>query len=145
MTIFKHTVHVIGLSFATILLLLVWAQPAYAYLDPGTGSFLTQWRVASILALSLSIGTQWRRAIRLFSRRGPLSKGQAFYGILNAVYMPGGRAIVLYLSVSPVNVFRLILNSEFNARLDLLEDRSYGVEPFRRPFPVFHPVAGFIE
>lgn len=46
--------------------------------------------------------------------------------ILNAYYLPGIKTKdVLYPSISPVNSFRLILNSYFDQNLTLLEDRSY--------------------
>jgi len=48
------------------------------------------------------------------------------FPILNTYYLPGVEAeTVLYPSVSPVNTFRIILNSYFGTELDLLEDRSY--------------------
>jgi hypothetical protein len=46
--------------------------------------------------------------------------------ILNAYYLPSIEAEeVLYPSISPVNSFRVILNSYFDQKLPLLEDRSY--------------------
>ncbi len=46
--------------------------------------------------------------------------------ILNAYYLPGVDADkVLYSSISPVNTFRVILNSYFGQTLPLLEDISY--------------------
>ena len=46
--------------------------------------------------------------------------------ILNAYYLPGVDANkVLYSSISPVNTFRVILNSYFGQTLPLLEDISY--------------------
>ena len=46
--------------------------------------------------------------------------------ILNAYYLPGiQKEDVLYPSISPVNTFRVILNSYFGQNLPLLEDRSY--------------------
>lgn len=45
--------------------------------------------------------------------------------ILNAYYLPGQPADILYEKISPVNTFRLIFNSYFNGNFDLLEDRSY--------------------
>src|SRR6185312_6606252 len=44
--------------------------------------------------------------------------------ILNAYYFPGGRYEGLYDSISPVNSFRVVLNTYFGARLPLLPDRS---------------------
>jgi hypothetical protein len=45
--------------------------------------------------------------------------------ILNAYYFPGGRYDELYQSISPVNSFRVVLNTFFGASLELLSDRSY--------------------
>jgi hypothetical protein len=45
--------------------------------------------------------------------------------ILNAYYFPGGRHDGLYDSISPVNSFRVVLNTVFGARLPLLPDRSF--------------------
>jgi len=46
--------------------------------------------------------------------------------ILNAYYLPGKRMDrLLYPSISPVNTFRVVLNSYFGENLPLLEDKSY--------------------
>jgi hypothetical protein len=46
--------------------------------------------------------------------------------ILNAYYLPGVQMDeVLYPSISPVNSFRIILNTYFDQNLPVLEDRSY--------------------
>ena len=46
--------------------------------------------------------------------------------ILNAYYLPGVQTEkVLYPSISPVNSFRVVLNSYFDQNLPLLDDRSY--------------------
>lgn len=45
--------------------------------------------------------------------------------ILNAYYLPGVDKSVLYDEISPVNTFRVVLNSYFNADLELLEDRTF--------------------
>jgi len=45
---------------------------------------------------------------------------------LNAYYLPGMKPeAVLYPSISPVNTFRVILNTYFGQHLPLLEDKSY--------------------
>jgi hypothetical protein len=54
--------------------------------------------------------------------------------ILNAYYFPGGRYEGLYDSISPVNSFRVVLNTYFGAHLPLLPDRSYfstSSDPYR--------------
>ena len=46
--------------------------------------------------------------------------------ILNAYYLPDGKGdLPLYQSISPVNSFRVVLNTYFDAGLELLPDRSY--------------------
>ena len=45
--------------------------------------------------------------------------------ILNAYYFPGQKYGALYPGISPVNSFRVVLNTYFGADLELLPDRSY--------------------
>ena len=46
--------------------------------------------------------------------------------ILNAYYLPGIKTDkLLYPYISPVNSFRVVLNSYFGQNLHLLEDKSY--------------------
>jgi hypothetical protein len=45
--------------------------------------------------------------------------------IFNAYYLPGEGGQWLYPSISPVNTFRVVLNSYFGGSLELLPDRSY--------------------
>jgi hypothetical protein len=46
--------------------------------------------------------------------------------ILNAYYLPGiDMDTVLYPTISPVNSFRIVLNTYFDQKLSILEDRSY--------------------
>lgn len=45
--------------------------------------------------------------------------------ILNALYLPGAGREALYPSISPMNSFRVVLNSYFGADLSLLPDRTY--------------------
>ena len=54
--------------------------------------------------------------------------------ILNAYYFPGGRYEGLYQEISPVNSFRVVLNTFFGAKLPLLPDRSFfstWTDPYR--------------
>jgi hypothetical protein len=56
---------------------------------------------------------------------GPwFTSGSDQFVILNAYYMPGHTA-QLYPGISPVNSFRVVLNSYFGANLPLLNDQSY--------------------
>lgn len=45
--------------------------------------------------------------------------------ILNAYYLPDGGESALYPQISPVNSFRVVLNTYFKAKLELLPDRTY--------------------
>lgn len=47
------------------------------------------------------------------------------FPILNAYYFPGGKTSGLYDSITPVNSFRVLLNTYFGENLPLLEDRNY--------------------
>lgn len=53
-------------------------------------------------------------------------------GIFNAYYLPEGRK-ALYRTISPVNSFRVVLNSVFGADLDMLEDHSYA-SSYAKPY-----------
>ncbi|MGD0613187.1 MAG: hypothetical protein ABSB41_16945 [Anaerolineales bacterium] len=56
---------------------------------------------------------------------GPwFTTGADSFKILNAYYMPG-HTDQLYQTISPVNTFRVILNSYFGAKLPLFDDQSY--------------------
>ena len=44
---------------------------------------------------------------------------------LTAIYMPGRNNAGLYPQITPVNIFRVILNEYFDAKLPLLEDHSF--------------------
>ncbi|HEY1332121.1 MAG TPA: sulfatase-like hydrolase/transferase [Actinomycetota bacterium] len=54
----------------------------------------------------------------------PITLEQKF-DILNAYYLPGLERTGLYPTVTPVNTFRVILDSYFGAQLPLLPDREY--------------------
>lgn len=45
--------------------------------------------------------------------------------LLNAYYLPGATYRELYPSISPVNTFRVVFNTYFDAHLPILEDRSW--------------------
>ena len=48
--------------------LILFANNAYAYLDPGTGSMLVQAVIAAVAAASVSIGLFRRRLLSFFGR-----------------------------------------------------------------------------
>ena len=53
--------------FALALLLVLLSTPAYAYLDPGTGSMIVQGLVAALAVVSAAIAAFWTRIRQLFS------------------------------------------------------------------------------
>jgi hypothetical protein len=54
---------------AVLLVLTLSATPAYAYLDPGTGSMLVQGLVAGLAVVSAAVAAFWTRIRRLFPGR----------------------------------------------------------------------------
>jgi len=54
-------------------------------------------------------------------------------GILNAYYLPEEANKLVYSSITPVNSFRVILNSYFGYDFPILEDRTY-FSPYGRPY-----------
>ena len=59
-----------------LLLLIVWlspafASPAYAYLDPGTGSYVFQMIIAGVVGLLFLVKIYWRRIASLLTRLFP--------------------------------------------------------------------------
>ena len=46
----------------------LWATPAYAYLDPGTGSILLQGLLAGIATVITTLTFYWRRIKAFFSK-----------------------------------------------------------------------------
>ena len=67
----------IGLS-ATIFMffaVLVMARPAYAYIDPGSGSMIIQGIIAAIAAIGVTLGIFWQKVKdflgRIFGRKKP--------------------------------------------------------------------------
>jgi hypothetical protein len=63
---------------AVLGVLLVFPEPAYAYLDPGTGSFILQMLLAGALAAGASVKLFWHRLkgawLRLFSGAEPSTR-----------------------------------------------------------------------
>lgn len=64
-----------------LILLLVFARPAYGYIDPGTGSFLLQILIGSALGSLLVLKMFWRRITgffaQLFRRKSPADSEQS--------------------------------------------------------------------
>lgn len=56
-------------AIVTTLALGAWAHPAYAYLDPGTGSMLIQGIIGAIAALGVALKLYWHKIKIMFSGR----------------------------------------------------------------------------
>jgi hypothetical protein len=52
---------------AIVLVCLVFLRPAYAYLDPGTGSYMLQLLIAALLGAAFAVKVFWKN-IRIFFR-----------------------------------------------------------------------------
>ena len=66
--------HSIKYFFIISIFTLLFANPAYAYLDPGTGSMLLQILAAGALA----VGVGWRRIVKII--KGKFSKNKEHEG-----------------------------------------------------------------
>jgi len=58
-----------------LIVTLVPASLAEAYLDPGTGSYLTQWLVAILVGSMVAIRVYWGRLMAFFRKRPQPSDG----------------------------------------------------------------------
>jgi hypothetical protein len=56
--------------------------------------------------------------------------------ILNAYYLPDAGGGELYESISPVNSFRVLFNTYFGGKLELLADTAYFYDDKRSQFLV---------
>jgi len=54
------------LGILSIVISLFFSQEAYAYLDPGSGSYILQLIIGIIVGVSFMIKTYWRKIINLF-------------------------------------------------------------------------------
>lgn len=61
-------------SWVPVIFLTIYANPAYAYLDPGTGSIILQGLIAGLLAIAAAGGAFWQRIKSFFGRRSSSEK-----------------------------------------------------------------------
>ncbi len=59
----------VNIILLTLLLALADGHPAHAYIDPGTGSYMLQILIASLLGGAFLIKIYWKKLIAFFSRK----------------------------------------------------------------------------
>jgi uncharacterized membrane protein len=52
------------------------AEPALAYLDPGTGSLMIQMAIGAVAAAGAAVSVYWHRLRSFFSRHSPRTVGR---------------------------------------------------------------------
>lgn len=63
----RHFGSLMTILVAIVLVCLVFLRPAYAYLDPGTGSYMLQLLIAALLGAAFAVKVFWK-SIRIFFR-----------------------------------------------------------------------------
>lgn len=63
-------------AYPTLLLLIVLAAPAHAYIDPGSGSAIMSAIIGFFVAISLAVKTYWYKIKSLFSGRKPADSSE---------------------------------------------------------------------
>jgi hypothetical protein len=57
--------------------MIITSKPAYAYIDPGTGSYVIQVVVAGVLAAGFVIKSTWKNIKEAFTKRFAKKNGNA--------------------------------------------------------------------
>ncbi len=57
----------------TVVALQIQLPVAYAYLDPGTGSYLFQIIVAALLGMPFAVKIFWRKVVAIFKRKNTIT------------------------------------------------------------------------
>ena len=65
----RHSRSLINSVVLAGLLLLIFTHNAHAYLDPGTGSYILQLVIASLLGISFAIKVYWGKIKTFFPKR----------------------------------------------------------------------------
>ena len=68
---------VVRIAFVTQSIIVITSRPACAYIDPGTGSYVLQAIVASLLAAAFVLKTTWRSIKEALSRKNVKSPEDA--------------------------------------------------------------------
>jgi hypothetical protein len=69
MSISNHQKNQIFITITTSFALGTWALPAYAYLDPGTGSMLIQGIIGAVAAVGITLKLYWHKIKLMISGR----------------------------------------------------------------------------
>jgi hypothetical protein len=69
MSISNHQKNQIFITITTSFVLGTWALPAYAYLDPGTGSMLIQGIIGAVAAVGITLKLYWHKIKLMISGR----------------------------------------------------------------------------
>jgi len=63
-------------SLAVLMLVMaavgLWPQPAHAYIDPGTGSFVIQGIIAAVVGAGFMLKVFWRRIVAMITGKAPV-------------------------------------------------------------------------
>ena len=71
MSISNHQKNQIFITITTSFVLGAWTLPAYAYLDPGTGSMLIQSIIGAVAAVGITLKIYWHKIKLMISGRKP--------------------------------------------------------------------------
>jgi len=66
----KGTRHLLVVTALACVVYGLWSQPVYAYLDPGTGSYLIQMLIAAVVGVGFAVKLYWSRI------KGWLNRGE---------------------------------------------------------------------
>jgi len=92
--------------------------------------YLSQWvfitkKIQAIIE-TLLLGSEREPIIIVHSDHGVRAVDRPFsFEIFNACYLPDKNYHLLYESISPVNIFRVVFNSHFGAHYEILKDKMY--------------------
>jgi hypothetical protein len=71
----RHSTHVAESLVFVVLLLVASTQVAYAYVDPGTGSYVIQILIAALVGAAFAVRVYWNKIKGLFSRSSSEEQG----------------------------------------------------------------------
>ena len=66
----RLALHTFVPALVALSLIILFDRPAYAYIDAGTGSYVLQVVIASILAGAFVIKSMWSNIVKVFKRGG---------------------------------------------------------------------------